>query len=779
MIHVCFALYDPARHYSKFTGTAILSLFENTNSKVTVHFLHDNTLTDDNREKFIQIAERYGQILKFYNVEELCTKDVEKIKEYFPNVGVDRHSIATFYRFFIMHLLPQEIEKVIYLDSDIIVNLDITEFWQIELRDKPFGAVPEFYQISDRDVSIKNRKKYITICTEGVVNPEDYFNAGVMLINLKMLREEKATISAGMKFISEHPQFKLLDQDILNYCFSTTYLKLPLKFNRFVLRARTENEWSIEKKIYHYATSRTCLVMDSRDPYNQLFMSYFMKTPWVDADTKAPLFGTNIPSLRNYAVSVVIPMYNVEEFIGECLDSLLMQTLQDFEVIVVDDCSTDDSVKIVQEYAPKFNGRLYLTNTEKNSDGGGNVPRNMGLMFASGDYIYFMDADDMILNTALETFYKAAILYDAEVVYTASRYNLRASNDIYLRKDDASKKMIYVNTDLTIDDPQKNLDRLLLESKEGNFRSCWTKFVRRDFLIKNKIFFPNIPNSGDFIWVINLYCHARRFLRISTPLYFYRNYNINSIWQTVKVAQEQCRCWFASFVDFVKALNELEKENEIFTENPLYGLAALKIHFSGCLDRTEDARKELGSEEIYKILRSEFAKASADSLELIFPFIISFIEYKKTANFFESMDKFKDYVTARIDIKLAHKSAGDFQILSLSDKNVSVAKPAWLQKGGSGYQIQSYAGDLKFVAKSSIDGTISLDLKSLDIRDPADKSKRIPYWIDYTRLTINEQAIFDTITPAWHDKFYRHIIDAKAGEEIKIQIEWLPHRSDT
>ena len=540
MIHVCFALYDPARHYSKFTGTAMLSLFENTQSEVTVHLLHDNTLTNDNREKLIQIAERYGQELKFYNVEELCTDKIEKIKELFPNVWADRHSIAMFYRFFIPELiLPQNIEKVIYLDSDIIVNLDIEELWQIELGDKPFGAIPEVNQFNDRDVGIRNKKRYIAILIEGVVNPEDYLNSGVLLMDLKVLHKEEETIWAGTKFISEHPQFEYLDQDILNYCFSTVYLKLPTKFNRFVLNARRENELLIDKNIYHFAASRICFIMDSRDPYNQLFMNYFIKTPWVDADTAKVLSGASPPSKKIPAISVVIPMYNAAEFIGECLDSLLIQTFQDFEVIVVDDRSTDNSVEIVEEYAPKFNGRLKLTKTEKNSGGGGNVPRNIGIMLARGEYIQFLDSDDMLLGIALDSLYKAAILYEADVVYTASYYRLNEPNDAFLYKDGMSKKMIYTQKEFTLDDVNKNLSRLLLEPGEGNFRSCWTKFVRRDFLAQNKILFPDLSNAGDFIGVINIYCHARRFLRIATPLYFYRFYNDNSITRKVREPQDR------------------------------------------------------------------------------------------------------------------------------------------------------------------------------------------------------------------------------------------------
>ena len=226
MIHVCFALYDKTGHYSRFTGTAMLSLFENTKSEVTVHLLHDNTLTDDNRDKFIQIAERYKQQLKFYNVEELCADKIAKIEECFSQAKNSHFSIAMFYRLFIPHLLlPQGIEKVIYLDSDIIVNLDIAELWQVELENYPLAAVREV----DNGVDIA---RYSRLVSDGFVKAETYFNSGVLLMNLKVLRNEEANISAGIKFRSEHPEYTYFDQEILNYCFESRTLNLPLKFNR-------------------------------------------------------------------------------------------------------------------------------------------------------------------------------------------------------------------------------------------------------------------------------------------------------------------------------------------------------------------------------------------------------------------------------------------------------------------------------------------------------------------------------------------------------------------
>ena len=103
-------------------------------------------------------------------------------------------------------------------------------------------------------------------------------------------------------------------------------------------------------------------------------------------------------------------------------------------------------------------------------------------------------------------------------------------------------------------------------------------------------------------------------------------------------------------------------------------------------------------------------------------------------------------------------------------------KPSWLQKDGVGYQIQSYAGNLEVIAKSTVDGKIKMTLLGIDVRDS--ENKRIPHWVDYTKFTVNENVILNKLIPAWHNKSYNHAVDTKAGEEIKIQVEWLPHRSN-
>ncbi|MBQ3726918.1 MAG: hypothetical protein IJR52_02655 [Selenomonadaceae bacterium] len=284
MIHVCFGLYDKNGTYSKFTGTTMLSVFENSNTpqklpSITIHILHDNTLTLDNREKFSYLAGQYNQLVKFYNVEELYADKINEMLALMPEVKNYRCSVGTAYRLFVANILPADVDKIIYLDSDIIVNLDLKELWQVELGDKPFAAVPES--------SNGTNTQGFALCREGYVRDEDYFNSGVLLINTKVFGDEKFLMS-GMKFIGEHPQFIHVDQDVVNYLFSKDYLKLPAKFNFFTVRVRHLEEINYERVIYHFAGPAFGITMNN--PFNRLWLKYFSKTPWFGAETVEHLY---------------------------------------------------------------------------------------------------------------------------------------------------------------------------------------------------------------------------------------------------------------------------------------------------------------------------------------------------------------------------------------------------------------------------------------------------------------------------------------------------------
>lgn len=154
-----------------------------------VHILHDNTLTQDNCDKFVYIAGRYGQAVRFYNVEQLCANEISYFKE--MNLV---YTVGSIFRFMILNLFPKEIEKIIYLDSDVIINLDIKTLWEIDIGDKPLAAVPE---IANESI---DPQLFFPICREGFVKGENYFNSGVMVMNLERLRREEETLKKDLPF---------------------------------------------------------------------------------------------------------------------------------------------------------------------------------------------------------------------------------------------------------------------------------------------------------------------------------------------------------------------------------------------------------------------------------------------------------------------------------------------------------------------------------------------------------------------------------------------------
>ena len=283
MIHVCFGLHDKSGTYSKFTGTTMLSIFENTSAPVTVHILHDDTLTQDNRDNFIYLAGRCAQTVKFYNVEKICPDKLSAFLELTPEIKNAHVSVGTLYRLLVPQIIPSDVEKIIYLDSDIIVNLDIKELWQVDLGEKILAGVPEIFSYKTADEMNRN----FNLCADGFVKPENYFNAGVLVMNLNLLRAEESKIFDGLRFGFQNVRHRsYFDQDILNYCFASRSLKLPAKFNRFTNDFRSEKE-PLSKKIYHYAGGSFGfgLGLNMSDALNRLWMKYFSKTPWFDKET--------------------------------------------------------------------------------------------------------------------------------------------------------------------------------------------------------------------------------------------------------------------------------------------------------------------------------------------------------------------------------------------------------------------------------------------------------------------------------------------------------------
>ncbi len=277
------------------------------------------------------------------------------------------------------------------------------------------------------------------------------------------------------------------------------------------------------------------------------------------------------------AISVVIPMYNAEKYIGACLESLLAQTFKDFEVIVVDDCSTDNSATIIESYIPKFGGRLKLLHMDKNTGGPG-LPTNRGINFSRGKYIYTMDNDDLLVNTALEELYNFAENYQADVVYMDKGF-LFATDAEKPFPAPENLKIAPWQQGAIIDrptfEPDDTAERI---SKICNGRfgwPAWQKLVRRDLLMENAIDFPNLRSSADCIWTFKIVFYAKKILRIPAPLYVYRS-NQNSLTRKKRTPQDEISFWMGITASGIKILGEWIYEQRFFRDNPQIAWALLE-----------------------------------------------------------------------------------------------------------------------------------------------------------------------------------------------------------
>ena len=299
-------------------------------------------------------------------------------------------------------------------------------------------------------------------------------------------------------------------------------------------------------------------------------------------------------------VSVIIPVYNAEKYLGVCLESILIQTLQDYEVIIVNDCSTDKSCAVVESYIEKFGGRLKIISLTENT-GSGAVPRNIGLKNARGKYVFFMDNDDFLIDDALETLYNFAEEYQAEVVYMERYFS--CGNELVPTKLNA---FTWSNDKTLVEEPTLKTENIL-ERMEKFLKATlcwapWAKFLRRDFLIENKIFLPKMTIADDVIWTFKLLCLAKKILIIPTPLYVYRT-NVDSIMRKKRSPENLIIFRISPLIKGLEYLDEFMRSVEFFKKNSIAHLQVLEFFAQINLDDMSKATKYLELQEVYEIFQ--------------------------------------------------------------------------------------------------------------------------------------------------------------------------------
>ncbi|MBQ7454701.1 MAG: glycosyltransferase [Selenomonadaceae bacterium] len=313
-------------------------------------------------------------------------------------------------------------------------------------------------------------------------------------------------------------------------------------------------------------------------------------------------------------ISVIVPIYNAEKFLPVCLESLAIQTFTDFEVIVVDDCSTDSSVAIAESFTEKFCGRLKIISLEKNT-GSGAVPRNIGLEHARGKYVYFVDNDDFLIDNALEIFYDAAENFQADVCYTEGYFTF--GEEII----PTEVQLADWNTEWTVDEPTLEVDAFVKHVEDFAWMRVrwtpWLKFLRRDFLLDNDIKFPPLRICEDGIWTFKLLCFAKRWLRLPTPLYVYRDHQASWSSSHEDTPQEQLRFWVNPLINGVDYLAEFMKRFDFFQRHQDYGLRVMNVLANESFKQTGKAFDKLPPREIYEIFLQELSTSNGDHSALL------------------------------------------------------------------------------------------------------------------------------------------------------------------
>lgn len=220
--------------------------------------------------------------------------------------------------------------------------------------------------------------------------------------------------------------------------------------------------------------------------------------------------------MKNLSLSVIVPVYNMEKYLGVCIDSLLAQTYDNLHVVLVNDCSSDNSLGILQNYEKKYPDKIMVIDSKENLRQGG--ARNLGIRASRSDYIGFVDADDFVHPKMYEILMGEAEMEGVDAVYCGHNEFDEADTQKMLAEESDCRELSKVSSTKLSDEDRMEL---MVSHQYG---SVWGGVYRRSLIEENHLYFPERLAYEDNFWVYALQMHLESVTVVQKRLYYYRQH---------------------------------------------------------------------------------------------------------------------------------------------------------------------------------------------------------------------------------------------------------------
>ena len=359
---------------------------------------------------------------------------------------------------------------------------------------------------------------------------EDFFPEGWIFEDLAVVPELVSHSRKWIKLPKVIYGYRIRPNSITTKEFSEEKLDVFKIFEKYDLFFENENDvikLLVEKLKYLHLNYHDIEFVPENNQYKQLYQQEKQKllSKIADYESKA-------------LISIIVPIYNVEKYLRQCLDSIIAQTYQNFECLLINDGSPDNSADICREYVSKDSRFRYF----EKENGGASSARNLGIECSGGAYITFIDADDWVDSDYLEVLYNELIDENADIsVSTYKRFHM-ADNCWYFHSFQRGyEKRVFTNQEL-ID------EFIALDTFDYSYRYVCGKLVRKCLL--DKIAFNEMTTLGeDMEFWLKLYLISNKVVFVNRDSYIYRLDNVDRHFGLEKIRSDiQQRLNFIAFL---------------------------------------------------------------------------------------------------------------------------------------------------------------------------------------------------------------------------------------